>query len=162
MNKIYFARVKDNAIIPTKRIEDAGYDLYSLNREGWTQLEPGEIKIIPTGIAVAFSSDKVLIVKERGSTGNIGLAVRMGVIDSGFRGEIAVGLNNTSNKTIILSDEIDKITIIDDIVYYPLSKAIAQAVLISIPQIESEEVSYDKLLSFTSERMLSKLGESGK
>jgi len=162
MSKIYFAKKKQEAIIPSKRDEDAGYDFYAAGRDDEWIIEPGEIKIIPTGIATAFDSDKVLIIKERSSTGKIGLAVRMGVVDSGFRGEIGIGLNNTSDKVIIITYRVDQIREHKDEIYYPITKAIAQGVLLTLPKVEVTEVSYEELLEFKSERMLTKLGESGK
>ena len=60
--KIYFAKVRPDAIIPTKRQEDACYDL-------WTNEEvilPPQIPIpVDTGIATAFDSDWVAVIKER-------------------------------------------------------------------------------------------------
>ena len=35
MSKLYWAKVKEDAIIPTKRDEDAGYDLYHCFEEDY-------------------------------------------------------------------------------------------------------------------------------
>ena len=40
MNKIYWAKVKEQAIIPTKREEDAGYDLYPCFEEDYIEIVP--------------------------------------------------------------------------------------------------------------------------
>lgn len=157
---IYFAKTKPNAIIPSKREEDAGYDLYSCFDADHIIIEPNTITLIPTGIATAFASDYVLIVKERSSTGAKGLSVRMGVIDSGYRGEIILGINNTNNKPIIITKN-DNFNDDRYIVHF-YKKAIAQGVLIPIPKLKKKEVQYDVLLQFESERKKTSLGASGK
>jgi dUTP pyrophosphatase len=160
--KVYFSQTKPDSIIPTKRSEDAGFDFYACFEEQEVIISPGEIKIISTGIATAFDSAMVLFVKERSSTGSIGLSLRMGVIDSGYRGEIMVGLNNTTNKKIILTKSVNQIIREETQVLYPYSKAIAQGVLLLLPNVLSEEISYDELMGMKSERMLDSMGKSGK
>lgn len=162
INKLLFAKVKQNAIIPTKELENAGYDLYANFEETELVIEPNEIRLISTGISTAFDYNYVFIVKERGSTGSIGMSVRMGVVDSGFRGEINIGINNTSDKTIIISKEHDKVVKTSDIIIYPYTKAIAQGILTIIPDLESEEISYEELLTIKSNRMDNWLGSSNK
>lgn len=98
--KLYFAKVKVDAIIPSKRDEDAGYDLYPCFEEGFMQIEPMHTKLVPLGIASAFDSNYVMLLKERGSTGSIGLAQRAGVIDSGYRGEYLAPITNLNEKPL--------------------------------------------------------------
>jgi len=159
---LYFAKTRPDAIIPAKRLEDAGYDIYSCFDEESITLNPGEIKLIHTGIASAFSSDYVLFIKERGSTGSLGLSTRMGVVDSGFRGEIVIGLNNTTNIPIVITKEVSQVTKEPHIIKYPYKKAIAQAVLCVVPKLQVEEVGYEELMKITSDRGVSFLGASGK
>lgn len=159
---LYFARTRKDAIIPAKRAEDSGYDIYSCFDEESITLNPGDIRLIPTGIATAFAPGYVLFIKERSSTGSIGLATRMGVIDSGFRGEIMIGLNNTSNIPITITKEVTQVTKLQHVVKYPYTKAIAQGVLCVIPQLEVEEIGYDELLKISSDRGVTFLGASGK
>ena len=102
-NDLYFAKVNPNAIIPSKRLEDAGYDLYACFDEDYMVIEPHETKLIPSGIATAFSPKWVAIIKERGSNGSKGIAQRCGVIDSGYRNEWCVPLTNTTTKTVVIS-----------------------------------------------------------
>lgn len=45
---------------------------------------------------------------------------------------------------------------------YPYSKAIAQALVIPVPKVEIEEISYDELKEIKSERGMGKLGSSNK
>ncbi len=167
-NKIYFAKTKPDAIIPSKRKEDAGYDIYPCFEDNEIIIPIGGIKIIPTGIASAFSSDYVLIVKERGSTGSKCMSVRMGVIDSGYRNEILIGINNTGCNPIIIAKDIEKTKnkisdiLKDNIIYYPYDKAIAQLLLLPIPKVKVEEIPYEDLLKIKSERGLGNFGSSGK
>ncbi len=159
---IHFAKLTEKAVVPSKRLEDSGYDIYSCFEDEDLILEPGDIKIVPTGICSAFSNDLVLFVKERSSTGAIGLAVRMGVIDSGYRGEIKIALNNTSKCTIVISKRITSINKHGSLIEYPYFKAIAQMVFCKIPAEQATEISYKELLSISSLRGDTYLGASGK
>ncbi len=38
MSKLYFARLSEDAVIPTKRQEDAGYDIYACFNEDYISL----------------------------------------------------------------------------------------------------------------------------
>lgn len=159
-NTIYFAKVNPNAVMPYKRDEDAGYDFYPSFNETSIVIQPNEIKLIPTGIASAFPKKLVLIIKERSSTGAKGMAIRMGVIDSGFRGEIMIGINNIVKKPIIITKD-ESFSDGNYIIHY-YSKAIAQGILIPIPKMKILEVEYSELLKFDSKRKKSFLGASGK
>jgi dUTP pyrophosphatase len=159
---LYFAKTRTGAIVPAKRPEDSGYDIYSCFEEESITLNPGDIKLIPTGIASAFSPGYVLFIKERSSTGSIGLSTRMGVIDSGYRGEIVIGLNNTGSIPIVITKAVSEVSKGKDLIRYPYGKAIAQAVLCVIPRLQVEELDYDELLRITSDRGVSFLGASGK
>ena len=77
---VKFAKVRPTAIIPTKREEDAGYDIYANFDEDYMRINPHETKMIPTGIASACDTDYCFILKERGSTGTKGMAQRCGRI----------------------------------------------------------------------------------
>lgn len=82
--RLYWAQVRPGAIIPTKKEEDAGYDLYACIEKN-ILIKPHQTVMLPTGVATAFSKSYVMILKERGSTGTEGIAQRSGVIDSGYR-----------------------------------------------------------------------------
>lgn len=177
-NKLYFAKVKPNAIIPSKREEDGGYDIYACFDEDFIKIETGEIKLIPTGIACAFSKDYVMLLRERGSTGTKGLSLRAGVVDSGYRNEIFVPINNTTNnKTIYITKDVNKAfeyekqfwskdSTVEEIkeycIFHPYRKAIAQAVMVVSPKLKVEELTYNDLLKIESERGLGNLGSSNK
>lgn len=179
MNKVKFAKVKPNAIIPSKRDEDMGFDIYACFDEDYMVIKSHETKLIPTGIASACDSGYGFLLRERGSTGSKGIALRCGVIDSGYRNEWFIGLTNTTDKILYISklskEEILKShekeyqvlnlfsTLIEkDVIVYPYSKAIAQALVVEVPKVKVEEVSYDELKAIESERGMGALGSSQK
>ena len=55
--QIYFAKMKSDAIIPSKTDENAGYDIYPCFEEDYIVIPPHSVKLIPTGIASACSDD---------------------------------------------------------------------------------------------------------
>lgn len=165
---IKFAKVRSTAIIPTKREEDAGFDLYANFDKDYLVIEPHQTVMIPTGIACVCDKEYCLIAKERGSTGTKGLAQRSGVIDSGYRSEIFIPITNTTNNVFVISKNRD---VIDEIygsmtpnkyTIYPYEKAIAQLLVIPVPKVAVEEISYEELQAIPSDRGDGKLGSSGK
>ncbi len=95
-------KVKDNAKLPARATEgSAGMDLYACIDEPVT-LKHGELKIIPTGIAIALNDkNSAAFLYARSGLGvkhGICLSNGVGVIDSDYRGEICVGLCNVSNE----------------------------------------------------------------
>ena len=166
---IKFAKVKPNAIIPSKRDEDMGFDIYACFDEDYMVINPHETKLIPTGIASACDSEYGFVVFERGSTGSKGIARRCGVIDSGYRNEWFIGLTNTTSKVIFISKLSEHETynkyygdIMPESFVYPYSKAIAQALAVPVPKTTVEEISYEELQSIQSERGMGALGSSNK
>lgn len=159
---IYFAKVRPDTKIPTKRVEDAGYDIYANFSENYMVIMPHETKMIPTGIASVCSDDYAFILKERGSTGTKGMAQRCGVIDSGFRGEWFVPVTNTNDKPIVIYKNGYKPSIFTDFIEYPYEKAICQAMLIPVPKTVVEEISYEDLQNIKSNRGNGALGSSQK
>ena len=106
------------------------------------------------------------------------MIVQAGVVDSGFRGEIFVAINNASYKTLYISNN-DKAVlehdrqyytnknitdeeISKDIIIYPTNKGICQAKLELVPGVEVKETTYEELLQIHSERGTGMLGDSGK
>ena len=164
--KLYWAKVKENAIIPTKREEDAGYDLYPCFEEEYLEILPLHTKLVPLGVASAFDSDYVMLLKERGSTGTKGMAQRAGVIDSGSRGEYMAPVTNVNDKPLcIVKKEVLETWNEDQkekYILYPYEKAVCQGVLLKMPQLESETLSYDELKKIASLRNDGRLGSSGK
>lgn len=168
-SNIKFAKVKKSAKIPSKRDEDMGMDIYACFEEDYIVINPHQTKLIPTGIASACGKEYGLVLKERGSTGSKGIAIRAGIIDSGFRNEIFVGLTNTTNKVMFISKLSEQETynayygdIMTDSFVYPYNKAIAQALVVPVPKLIIEEIPYEELLNIESERGLGQLGSSNK
>lgn len=167
---IKFAKIRNGAKIPSKRDEDMGFDIYACFDQDYIVINPHHTKLIPTGIAYACSIDYGLVAKERGSTGSKGIGLRAGILDSGFRNEVFVALTNTTDKVMFISKLSEEETykdyyIHDDIrdsFVYPYSKAIAQALVVPVPRVTIEEVSYEELLAIKSERGLGQLGSSDK
>jgi dUTP pyrophosphatase len=161
MTTLYFTKLKPNAKIPSKRDEDAGYDIYACFEEESIMINPGEIKIIPTGFASAFSSDYFLRVFERSSCGIKGMSVRAGVIDSGYRGEHLIAINNTSLKPIVITKEPLKFNE-DEFIIHDYEKAVAQYVLLPVPKTEVHEISLSQLKNFSSKRGEGRFGSNDK
>ncbi len=166
-NQIYWAKVKPQAVIPSKRDEDAGYDLYPCFDEDYIMIAPHQVKMIPLGIASAFSDRYVVLLKERGSTGTKNIAQRSGVIDSGYRGEYMCPVSNLNDDHILVlaKAHVNEAQLPKSELAYrmiPYEKAICQALILELPKLENKEISYDELLEMRSERMEGKLGSSGK
>lgn len=162
-NKIYWAKVKPEAIIPTKRLEDGCYDIYACTDKEEIVIKPHDIVTVSTGVASAFSHKYRLdFSRERSSTGSFGLSPRSGQIDSGYRGEIFLKLQNTTNKFIVISKKYKEKFEDDYGIIYPMSKAVCQAALEIVPEVDGEEITYEDLLKIPSERGTGALGSSGK
>lgn len=162
---IKFAKVRPTAIIPNKRNEDAGYDIYANFDNDYIQIPPHRTVMIPTGIACACNMDYCFILKERSSTGTKGIAQRCGVIDSGYRGEVFVPITNTNDKMVYIKKENKEIPISDNIseyIEYSYEKAIAQILIIPVPITDVEECTYEELRAIPSERGEGGFGSSNK
>lgn len=167
---VKFAKVRPDAIIPSKRAEDMGFDIYPCFEDDYLAIYPCQTKLIPTGIASSCDPEYGFVLRERGSTGSKGMALRAGVIDSGYRSEWFVGLTNTTDKILFISKLSEQATytrhfgeiFMEPSIVYPYSKAIAQALVLPVPEVEAEELTYEELQAIPSERGLGKLGSSKK
>ena len=165
---VKFAKVRPTAKIPTKRVEDAGYDIYADFEEPFILINPHETVMIPTGIASACDTDYCFVLKERGSTGTKGIAQRCGIIDSGYRDEWFVPITNTTDGYIMIAKSDDTSTDVfgsipmKKIIRYPYEKAICQALVVPVPTVDVEEYTYEELLAIPSSRGTGALGSSGK
>lgn len=92
--------LSDKAMIPYRGSEEAaGYDLYSTDS---VDINPGECKLISTGIAMQLPSGYFGAIFPRSGTAvkrGLRLANCVGVIDSDYRGEVKVPLYNDSQET---------------------------------------------------------------
>lgn len=112
-----YVRLLHGAKFEKGRLEDAGFDLYSMVD---AELPPGEKVQLPVGIMTAFPEDYVGLVFDRSSRGAQGLSRLAGVIDSGYRGEWGVMLVNLGRGTVH----------IESVIYNKMAKAVAQAVFV--------------------------------
>lgn len=86
------------------------------------------------------------------------------IIDSGYRGEWFVPLTNHNPVPVVILKEGyegDQETFKDAIIY-PYEKGMSQCILVEVPKLRTEEISYEELLKFESERGTGMLGSSGK
>lgn len=155
--KIYFAKIKDKAVIPTKEEENAGYDIFACFDEDYIYIKPFSTKLVPTGIAWASSEQFYLQIEERSSTGSKGIKKSAGVIDSGYRGEIKIATTNANDKDLYISnlDEEElrkKYSINEDALVYSAKKAIAQAIVHRVEKMDIEEISYQEIQKIPSKR----------
>ena len=111
---------------------DAGLDL-CFNPEGedvWTYIQPGESKILPTGLKFGIPHGYMLQIMNRsGNAAKKQLMVGACVVDSGYDGEVFVNLHNVGNNTQTIES----------------GMKIAQAVLIPVLHARFVETSEDNL-----------------
>lgn len=170
MEKIYFSKVKENAVIPTRETHNAGFDIYPCFEEDYIIIMPNETKLVPTGIASAIPVDFYMQIQERGSSGSKGIKYSAGVIDSSYRGEWFLATTNVNAKPLLITkidieklDENLKNIINTGFIIYPYSKALFQAIVHNVHnEILTEEISFEKLSEIPSKRGEGKLGSSGK
>lgn len=99
--KVKIKKLHPDAKIPTLGTEDsAGFDIYSIEE---IKLMPRETKSIPTGIAMELPKGKVCFIWDRSGMGSKGIHRFAGLIDSDYRGEIKIVLNNNSEQEFKIS-----------------------------------------------------------
>lgn len=111
-------KVLDKNCTPIKAHSiDAGFDLKA---RGETSIFPQDTEFIPTGVCVEIPVGYVGLLFPRSSISKtpLRMANSVGVIDSGFTGEIKVPLYNTSDVEI---RDIDKYERIAQLVIVPLA-----------------------------------------
>lgn len=100
-------KLSENAVVPQRATKgSAGLDL-SACIDGEVIIEPGEIKLIPTGLAAAVSENAALMIYPRSglaSKHGIALANCVGVVDSDYRGEIKIPLINHGNEVFTVTN----------------------------------------------------------
>lgn len=163
-DEIYFAKLREDATIPSRREEDSAYDMYAIIDGNDIEIPPHKTVILHTGIISSFDKKYRIILAERGSTGTIGIGQRAGVFDSGFRGEWKVPITNHNNTSLIIYNDKNGQIINKDInkIYYPMSKAICQALVEEVPNVNIIERTVGEIMAIKSERGDGMLGSSGK
>ena len=99
-------KLREGAHIPKRATNgSAGMDLYACIEQPIT-LEPGQLAIVPTGIAIELpdSSCAALLYARSGLGVKHGICLSngVGVIDSDYRGEVCAGLCNVSDKPYVI------------------------------------------------------------
>ena len=126
MAKVLIKKLDSAVELPVYKTDGAsGMDLMALIKEPIT-LKPNTSCIIPTGLAVAFSSDFEIQIRPRsGLAAKKGISVlnTPGTIDSDYRGEIKIIIFNHGNKDFTINNE----------------DRIAQMVLTPVVKMELEE-----------------------
>lgn len=163
MDKIFFARLNDTVILPSKSTENAGYDIYANFELDYITIEPGKVCMVPTGLISCCSEDYYFQLQERGSTGTKNISQRCGVIDSGYRGEWFIPITNLNKVPLVIGKRYcDKNKLNFAHIFYPYEKAICQAVLLPVPKVEVFELSVENIMKIASIRGEGKLGSSSK
>lgn len=90
-------RLSEDAVIPQYAREgDAGFDLVAVED---VIIEPGETALVPTGLAFELPQGYEMQVRPRsGLTLKTKLRVQLGTIDSGYRGEVGVIVDNIASR----------------------------------------------------------------
>ena len=129
--KVRFKKLVENAVIPTyKTVGAAGMDVTAIRTEA---IDYGNQLKAYTGIAVEIPKGYVGLLFPRSSIvkTNNRLGNCVGVIDSGYRGEITFVFDNVD----ILIDRISNYT--DN---YKVRHAVGQLVILPFPKVELEDV----------------------
>ena len=115
-----------NIALPSYQHEgDAGLDLRSTKK---CLIKKGTRETVPTGIKIAVPSGYVGIVKDRsGLAAKHGIHTLAGVIDSGYRGEVAVVLHNLGEEDFSVD----------------VGMRIAQLLIVSVTSVKVKEIPLD-------------------
>ncbi|PGE68202.1 dUTP diphosphatase [Bacillus toyonensis] len=90
--RVKIKRVKDVKLPKYAKPGDSGFDLVAAED---TVIWPGETKVVQTGLAFEIPPGYELQVRPRsGMTRNTKLRVALGTVDSGYRGEVGLLVDN--------------------------------------------------------------------
>lgn len=153
---------QDSKLPTYAHITDAAMDIYAA--EDYT-LVPGDLVLIKTGLKVAIPKGYALLIQPRSgfsTKSKLRIPNTPGLIDSGYRGEICIPMENIEpNIKDFVLDEDGKAT---GILYgsaYTIEKGerIAQARLVEVPTVSWTEVS--NILDYESDRGEGGFGSTG-
>ena len=126
MAKVLIKKLDPSVELPAYKTDGAsGMDLMALIKEP-INLKPNSSCLVPTGLAVAFSSDFEIQIRPRSglaAKNNIGVLNTPGTIDSDYRGEIKIIIYNHGDNDFLINN----------------GDRIAQMVLVPIAKISFEE-----------------------
>lgn len=162
MHKIMFAKLRDNAVIPSKRDEDSDYDLYACFDEEEFVIPAFSTRLVPTGIISAFDESLGVKFEERGSNTKWCGIIQAGVVDSGYRGEWLCAVYNGNPVPVHICKAVEEVRRETDRVLVPYSKAVCQFHVREILRTEIESVPVEEVLAVSSQRGAGRLGSSGK
>lgn len=99
--KLEIVRTADNELPKYAHEGDAGMDLRAAEM---TSILPGKSELVRTGVKAKIPKGCVGLVFPRSGLGSKGITLRnaVGVIDSGYRGEVMAALWNTTEDTAII------------------------------------------------------------
>ena len=133
--EVGIVKLNPEAIIPEyAHTTDAGADVCAVEE---TKIEPGETKIVKTGIAVAIPAGYEIQVRPRSGLSlksGLRIANAPGTIDTEYRGEIGVIMTNTKDIPYVIEK----------------GMKIAQLVIAPVPMIKWREVATIEQLGTTS------------
>ena len=108
MAKVLIKKLDPAVELPTYKTDGAsGIDLMAFLNEP-INLKPNSSSLVPTGIAVAFSSDFEIQIRPRSglaAKNNISVLNTPGTIDSDYRGEIKVILFNHGKSDFLINNK---------------------------------------------------------
>ena len=108
MAKVLIKKLDPAVELPAYKTEGAsGMDLMALIKEP-INLKPNSSCLVPTGLAVAFSSDFEIQIRPRSglaAKNNISVLNTPGTIDSDYRGEIKIILFNHGSENFIINNK---------------------------------------------------------
>jgi dUTP pyrophosphatase len=101
LESLSFEKLDPKAMLPTRgSLSAAGLDLYSIEANS---LQPGERRLIRTGLAVAIPEGYYgRLAPRSGLASKKGIDVLAGVVDADYRGEIGCLLYNAGDEQIDL------------------------------------------------------------
>jgi len=100
MKHLHVKKIKPEARLPERATAgSAGFDIFAC-LSGETVIGPGETRMVGSGVAIALEPGYAAFIYARSGLGiknGIIPANCVGIVDSDYRGEIIVGLRNTSD-----------------------------------------------------------------
>ena len=141
--EIKFCRIELGGFAPSRSDSGSLYDIYAIER---TRVRLGEVQKVRTGLVLEIPPGHFGLLLARSSLAQVHrLSLPCGVIDSTYRGEISVVVQNHSYRdyTVLPGDRV------------------AQLVVLPLPQLQWVEVSGTERLS-TTERGAGGFGSTGR